>query len=77
MSDDITQPPTTPLTHQRCWRCGNTTATHTRHDWREVNKEEVALFSRIAPSLRPTMIGRRHIECECGLVEDCPEFFAP
>lgn len=77
MNDDSTQPPTATLSHQRCWRCGNTTATHTRHDWRRVNAAEEALFTRIAPQLRPVYIGRRHIVCECGLVEDCPEFFTP
>lgn len=71
------EPPTDTLTHQRCWRCGNTTATHSRHDWRELTEKERQFFGRLPNGLQPTLIGRRHIACECGFVEDCPELFVP
>lgn len=71
------EPPTENLFHQRCPKCGNTTATHSRHDWRELNATERSLFSNVSYEFRPKLIGRRHIVCECGFVEDVPEFFVP
>lgn len=71
------EPPTETLRFVRCHKCNNTTATHSRHDWRPLNEQEARVFEMLLRETRPTMIGRRRVECECGLKEDYPEFFVP